>query len=116
MSDANEKNGSTQMWMVSLAISVFCCALFFAFLSMYVNDVSKTLASIDERLANIENKTGLANLVAPPSTPVAIPAPPAAEIQPVGSPVPIEAPVPAETPAAAPATPDVPAAAPAPAQ
>lgn len=97
------KNGATQMWMVSLAISVFCCALFFAFLSMYVSDVSKTLASIDERLAGIEQKVNAAGLVPPPAPAVNIPTqlPPAA-IQPIAPPAPLpEVEVPGTEPAPA---------------
>lgn len=115
MSDnVDNKNGMIHTWVISLAISVFCCALFFAFLSTYVGSISQSLTRIDERLANIEAQ----RLVAPP-VPAAAPA--AAPGQPPLGPfptvIPPAAPAPAPVPeAAAPApTPaSVPAAAPAP--
>jgi hypothetical protein len=54
MSDNNEIKNSIHPWIVSLGISVFCCALFFAFMSSYVGSINQSLTQIDERLANIE--------------------------------------------------------------
>ncbi|MBY0428529.1 MAG: hypothetical protein K2Q32_04845, partial [Alphaproteobacteria bacterium] len=48
---------SIQPWIVSLGISVFCCALFFAIMSNYVGKLNETLDKIDARLADIEART-----------------------------------------------------------
>ncbi len=104
-----------QMWLVSLAISVFCCALFFAFLSMYVADISGMLMRIDERLANIEQRANMVANMPPPilvhpvqaplTPPAAIPpSPPAGETSEATPPSP---PPPGATPSTAPETPAV---------
>jgi hypothetical protein len=50
----DKKNNTLQTWIVSLAVSIFCCALFFVFASTYINTLNVTLSKIDERLADIE--------------------------------------------------------------
>lgn len=49
-----------QPWIVSLGISVFCCALFFAVMSNVVGKLNATLDKIDARLATIESQTAVA--------------------------------------------------------
>lgn len=51
---STEVKNSIQSWIVSLGISVFCCALFFALMSNYVNKLDATLNKIDDRLAALE--------------------------------------------------------------
>jgi hypothetical protein len=98
-----------QMWLVSLGISIFCCAIFSALIAFYIGDLSKTLLSIDVRLASLETRpaplppTAMAPPVAPPAPAAPIDVPPAAP-----APVP-EAP--SVTPPGAPAA-DIPSAAP----
>lgn len=123
MSDNENKGNMTQTWVISLAISVFCCALFFAFLSTYVNAISQTLTKIDERLANIEaQRVGAPAVVPTPSAgqqpplgpfPTVIPpAPSAGEAAPSVAPAPVEAVVSPEAPPAPPVPPALEAATP----
>jgi hypothetical protein len=102
----------TQMWIVSLGISVFCCAIFSALIAFYVSDLGKTLNTIDSRLANLEVRGSMmAPVVAPRQPPAVIDVPSAAPVVPETPP----APLPVETPSAAPApVPEAPPAPPAP--
>ena len=71
-----------QMWIVSLCISVFCCAIFSALVAFYVGGLGKTLNAIDSRLANLEvHGTMPANPVVAPRPPV-----PAVAVRPIDAP------------------------------
>jgi hypothetical protein len=81
MSNNNEEKNSIHPWIVSLGISVFCCALFFAFMSSYVGAINQSLTQIDERLASIEARgTSPVNSYEP------VPSPAPAVQQPVQAP------------------------------
>jgi hypothetical protein len=109
-------------WIVSLAISVLCCAVLFVVFAQYVVDIKRNIAAENQRLEimTIQQDELLAQIkslhkiMAASIAPVATPAVPA----PVG--VAVQAPAPAEivqpaTPApAAPATPEPATVAPAP--
>ncbi len=66
-----------QMWLVSLGIAVFCCAIFSALVASYVGHLSETLNSIDTRLANMETRPTppLGAMVAPPPAAAPVVAP-----------------------------------------
>lgn len=110
MSEQNELKNTIQPWIVSLGISVFCCALFFAFMSSYVGSINKSLSQIDERLANMEARALAAASAPAPvpavAVPVVVPAVPAPPVDApsgvTGSGVPSAAPAP--TPASVPTT------------
>ncbi|NDE90064.1 MAG: hypothetical protein EB059_02835 [Alphaproteobacteria bacterium] len=82
MSDcSNEQKNNTQLWIASLGVSIFCCALFFIFMLNYISTINTTLVQIDERLASIEARQLKAHLpIAQPAAPVALPVPVAAPI------------------------------------
>ncbi len=105
MSDEIKK--TIQPWIVSLSISVFCCAIFFAMMSNYVGKLNATLDKIDGRLAAIEARAAapapLHLTVQPPIMPsVQIPS---VDSQSSGSGVPSAAPAPESV---APVLPSVP--------
>jgi hypothetical protein len=75
-----------QMWLVSLGIAVFCCAIFSALIAFYVGDLGKTLLSIDTRLANLEIKPPVATPLATMPMPVPVPAPSSALDAPTAAP------------------------------
>ncbi len=70
---ADRKNMITQMWLISLAISVLCCALFLMLTSFYVTDINKNLAMIDMRLSSIESHTVVAPVAVAPVAPAPAP-------------------------------------------
>jgi len=80
--NAERKSFIIHMWLISLAISVLCCALFSMMTSFYVKDLNRNLAEINSRLAGIEART----LVIPQSPVATTPAPqpePAPAVEPV---------------------------------
>lgn len=111
MSDHEIKN-TIQPWIVSLGISIFCCALFFAFMSNYVGMINASLKEIDERLASIEARAVAASSAAPSPNPVQVIAAPPVP-QPAGEPSVLEpsaqAPVPSGNIGIVPAPSPVPA-------
>ncbi len=102
MSEQNEIKNSIQPWIVSLGISVFCCALFFAFMSSYVGSINKSLSQIDERLAGMEARALAAASAPTPAPTVAVPVVvPAVQAPPIDSPASVVgsgAPTPTPTP------------------
>ncbi|MBI3420230.1 MAG: hypothetical protein HY053_08875 [Proteobacteria bacterium] len=104
------KPNTTQMWIVSFAVSILCCAVFSAIIFYYLGGFGKTLVTIDNRLANIEARAMLGAVPPPPplSTTVTVTPPePAPEPQvpsaaPIDHPPPVTPPSVAEPSAAAP--------------
>ncbi len=122
---------TVQPWIVSLGISVLCCALFFAIMSNYVTKLNEALDKIDNRLALMEARaSALASAPAPSPSPAPLtvgttPAMPPVQLPTVdapgvqsgavsgssgsGQPTPVTAPVTVQVPeAVAPVLPSVP--------
>lgn len=64
----DEIKKTVQPWIVSLGISVFCCAVFFFIMSKVVANLNETLDRIENRLIAIETRP-------PVTVPVPVPAP-----------------------------------------
>ena len=86
MSDEIKK--TIQPWIVSLSISVFCCAIFFAMMSNYVGKLNATLDKIDGRLAAIEARAALPAPVPLTIQPPIMPSVQIPSVQPSAAPVP----------------------------
>lgn len=83
--DTKKQFSIFQMWVVSLAVSVLCCAIFSAMISYYVTEIKRSMRSIDDRLARMERNSIAANLL---QQPIIAPI----KVQPVAPPTPVEPP------------------------
>lgn len=109
MSDNNEIKNTIQPWIVSLGISIFCCALFFAFMSSYVGAINKSLAQINDRLASMEARAVATTSAPAPAAPTVVTPAPVAPASTVDAPSGVTgSAAPSATPTAVPAAAPIP--------